>query len=307
MRIAFVTYRALPQLSEDDRLAVTELRRHAIEVESAVWDSPLVDWTVYDALVLRSTWDYHLRAPEFERWLALIEHLGVPLWNPAPLVRWNMDKRYLHDLAARGFPTVETLVLEKGSTATLGHVMELAGWRDVVYKPAISASGYRTARATIDQLPQSSQEFSALLAERDVLVQPFVPEIVTDGEWSMLFFHGQFSHAVKKRATSEEFRVQTEHGGVTTNEVPRAALIAQAEQVVAQLPAPWLFARVDACEVAGRLVLMEVELVEPSLFLAHDPSAPRRFAAAIRQLAWGRKTPLSVTPRSLAPSDGLPA
>ena len=101
MRIAFVTYRALPQLSDDDRLAVAELRHHDIAVESAVWDSPLVDWSVYDALVIRSVWDYHLRPREFETWLALVERLGVPLWNPASLVRWSMDKRYLLDLAER--------------------------------------------------------------------------------------------------------------------------------------------------------------------------------------------------------------
>ncbi len=91
MRIAFVTYRALPQLADDDRLAVAELRQQDIAVESAVWDSPLVDWSVYDALVIRSVWDYHLRPREFETWLALVERLGVPLWNPASLVRWKMD------------------------------------------------------------------------------------------------------------------------------------------------------------------------------------------------------------------------
>ena len=136
MRIAFLTYRSLPQLSDDDRLAVAELRHHDIAVESAVWDSPLVDWSVYDALVIRSVWDYHLRPREFETWLALVERLGVPLWNPASLVRWNMDKRYL------------------------------------------------TARARIDELSEHEAAFSSLLAERDVLVQPFMEQIVTDGEWS---------------------------------------------------------------------------------------------------------------------------
>ena len=211
MRIAFVTYRALPQLADDDRLAVAELRQHDVAVESAAWDSPLVDWSVYDALVIRSVWDYHLRPREFETWLALVERLGVPLWNPASLVRWKMDKRYL------------------------------------------------TTRARIDELTEHEAAFSSLLAERDVLVQPFMEQIVTDGEWSLVFFSGQYSHAVKKRASEGE----------------------------------------------GALVLMELELVEPSLFLGYHASAPPRFAAALRQLLVGRRTPLSFTPRSSTPPGGL--
>ena len=257
MRIAFVTYRALPQLADDDRLAVAELRQHDIAVESAAWDSPLVDWSVYDALVIRSVWDYHLRPREFETWLAFVERLGVPLWNPAPLVRWKMDKPYL------------------------------------------------TTRARIDELTEHEAAFSSLLAERDVLVQPFMEQIVTDGEWSLVFFSGQYSHAVKKRASEGEFRVQPEHGGVTNTDSPRGLLVAQAEDVVSHVPVPWLYARVDVCQVEGALVLMELELVEPSLFLGYHASAPRRFAAALRQLLVGRRTPLSFTPRSFTPPGGL--
>lgn len=305
MRIAFVTYRSLPQLSDDDRLAVAELRHHDIAVESAVWDSPLVDWSVYDALVIRSVWDYHLRAREFETWLALIEGLAVPLWNPASLVRWNMDKRYLLDLAERGVPTIATLVLDHGMETSLAKVMSDTGWDDVVYKPAVSASGFRTTRARIHELSEHEADFTSLLAARDVLVQPFVEQIVTDGEWSLIFFSGQYSHAVKKRASEGEFRVQREHGGVTNAESPRGLLIAQAEDVVSHVPGPWLYARADMCEVEGALVLMELELVEPSLFLGYHPSAPRRFAAALRQLLVGRRTPLSFTPRSSTPPGGL--
>ena len=305
MRIAFVTYRALPQLSDDDRLAVAELRQHDIAVESAVWDSPLVDWSVYDALVIRSVWDYHLRPREFETWLALVERLGVPLWNPASLVRWNMDKRYLLDLAERGVPTVATLVLDQGMATSLEAVMGDTGWSDVVYKPAVSASGFRTVRARRNELSEHEAAFSSLLAERDVLVQPFMEQIVTDGEWSLIFFSGQYSHAVKKRISEGEVRVQREHGGVTNADSPRGLLVAQAEDVVSHVPGPWLYARVDVCEVEGSLVLMELELVEPSLFLGYHPSAPRRFAAALRQLLVGRRTPLSFTPRSFTPPGGL--
>lgn len=304
MRLAFVTYRALPQLSEDDRLAVTELRQHGVSVESAVWDSPLVDWSRYDGIVVRSTWDYHERADAFEAWLAHIERLGVPLWNPAALLRWNMDKRYLLDLAHRGVSTVPTVSLERGDAATLAEVVADTGWDDVVYKPSISASGFRTARARAGEHAAHEADFAALVADRDTLVQPFIPAIVDDGEWSFTYFNGQFSHAVKKRSRSGEFRVQSNYGGSVMAEAPRAVLIAQADDIVSHLPGAWLYARVDACEVDGTLMLMELEMVEPDLFLAFHPSAARRFAASIRQLVAGRRTPLSFTPRSMTPPGG---
>lgn len=304
MHIAFVTFRALPQLSEDDRLAVTELRQHGVTVESAVWDSPLVDWQRYDALVIRSTWDYTERAGDFEAWLAHIEHLAVPLWNPAALVRWNMDKRYLLDLESRGIETVPTVVVEQGEHVSLVELLEETGWDEVVYKPSISASAARTARVAAGAAEAHEAAFGALVAERDMLVQPFLPEIVSHGEWSLLFFGGAYSHAVRKRTGVDDFRVQRELGGSLASDVPRAGLIAQAESIVAHLPGSWLYARVDACERDGRLVLMELELIEPDLFLGYHAAAPRRFATALRHLVTGRRTPIAFTPRSVTPPDG---
>ena len=143
-----------------------------------------------------------------------------------------------------------------------------------------------------------------LLPARDMLVQPFLPEIVAEGEWSLLFLGGQYSHAVKKRSRAGEFRVQADFGGSVEADVPRGAIVAQAEAIVAHLPQPWLYARVDACESAGALVLMELELIEPDLFLGQHPSAPRRFASALRHLVAGRRTPTSFTPRSVTPPGG---
>lgn len=304
MHIAFVTYRALPQLSEDDRLAVAELRQQGATVESAVWDSPLVDWQGYDAVVIRSTWDYTERAGDFEEWLAHLEHKGVPLWNPAPLVRWNMDKRYLLDLEDRGVATVPTLVIDRGSDVTLAEVAVETGWEEMVFKPSVSASAARTARVRTGEAASHETAFAALVASRDMLVQPFVPEIVSHGEWSLLFFGGEYSHAVRKRTGTGDFRVQRELGGSLKSDVPRAALIAQAESIVDHLPGQWLFARVDACERDGQLLLMELELIEPDLFLAYHPAAARRFASAVRHLVAGRRTPIAFTPQSVTPPDG---
>lgn len=306
MRLAFVTYRALPQLTDDDRLAVAELRQHGASVESAVWDSPLVDWGRYDALVLRSVWDYTARADAFEAWLAHIEGLGIPVWNPPALVRWNMDKRYLVDLADRGVTTVPTVIVEQGADVTLATVAAETGWAELVYKPSVSASAQATARVSVADRAAHEAPFARLVADRDMLVQPFLTDVVTEGEWSLLFFGGQFSHAVRQRTRAGEFRVQRTFGGTLSAESPRAALVQQAQAVVDLLPAPWLYARVEGFESGGTLVLMAVELIGPELFLAHHPSAPRRFAAALRQLAAGRRTPVAFTPRSVTPPGGTP-
>jgi glutathione synthase/RimK-type ligase-like ATP-grasp enzyme len=304
MRLAFVTYRALPQLTDDDRLAVAELRHHGATVESAVWDSPLVDWGRYDALVLRSVWDYTARAEAFEAWLAQVEQLGIPLWNPPPLVRWNMDKRYLVDLSERGVTTIPTVIVEQGSALSLEEVVVETGWDELVYKPSISASAFATARVPAASRRAHEAPFAQLVAERDMLVQPFLADVLAEGEWSLLFFGGQFSHAVKKRSRAGDFRVQREFGGTLAAEAPRPALIQAAQAIVDLLPAPWLYARVDGCESDGAFVLMELELIEPDLFLALHPSAPRRFAASLRQLVAGRRTPVAFTPRSVTPPGG---
>jgi glutathione synthase/RimK-type ligase-like ATP-grasp enzyme len=291
----------LPALSEDDRLVMAPLRDHGIDVESAVWDSPLVDWLHYDALIIRSCWDYHERPQEFEAWLARVEGLGVPVWNPPPLLRWNMDKRYLGDLEARGVTVVPTVWLERGSEISLETILADCGWDDAVIKPVVSASGARTTRVRGDAAADFAADFAQLVAERDVMVQPFLREVVEHGEWSFVFVGGRYSHAVLKRPRSGDFRVQHEHGGSAESLAPRPGLIAQAERVMAQVPAPWLYARVDACDIGGELVLMELEMLEPSLFLGSSVGAPRRFADAMRNEIFARRTPTRVTPTGATP------
>jgi glutathione synthase/RimK-type ligase-like ATP-grasp enzyme len=287
--VAFVTYHRLPALAEDDRLAIPLLGESAIRVESAVWDSPLVDWSRYDAIVLRSTWDYHHKPEEFERWLAAVEHLGVPIWNPPDLLRWNMDKRYLTDLEARGIPIISTIYVERGAEVTLESVFRETGWASIVVKPVVSNNAFGTWRARIGEAFSRGGEFARLVAERDVMVQPYVHEIERDGEWSFVFIGGAYSHAVRKWPAPGDFRVQETHGGTAEAAQPRHVLVDQAAGILAHVPDRWLYARVDACEVEGTLYLMELELVEPTLFLDFDAGAPRRFADAIRRVAGDRR------------------
>jgi glutathione synthase/RimK-type ligase-like ATP-grasp enzyme len=279
--IAFVTYTAIPDLSADDQLGVAALQQLGARVESVVWDAPNVQWKSFDAIVVRSCWDYHLRPREFRGWIDAVERAGAPVWNPPAMLRWNMEKTYLRDLEARGVPIVPTRWLDRGDARTLRSVLVEEGWSDAVVKPVLSASAFQTWRTSEAGGARDEQRFRALLVRGGVMVQPFLSEVREMGEWSFLFFRGSFSHAVLKRPTGEDFRVQESFGGIARAQRPSAALLAEAKAVVDAVPSPWLYARVDGCVVDGHFQLMELEMLEPSLYLGSDRRAPVRFAQAV--------------------------
>jgi hypothetical protein len=279
--IAFVTYRDLPQLTSEDQLLCSHLQRYGVNTQAVVWDAPDIHWNTYAAVVVRSCWDYHLRPSTFSAWLTELERLGVPLWNPAPILRWNMHKTYLRDLHAQGIAIPPTCWLERGSQAELGTLFADHGWEEAVIKPAISASAYQTWRTTRAQAKHDQPQFAAGLQHTDLLVQQFMEPVVTYGEWSLVFYQKQYSHAVLKKAKAGDFRVQDDFGGTVEVVSPGSGLIEQAQQIINSVAGSLLFARVDAIEQDGRLVLMELELIEPFLFLNSDPHAVERFARAI--------------------------
>lgn len=280
-RIAFVTWRGLPGLSADDRLAAAAVASRGARVEPAVWDDPRKDWSAYEAVVVRSTWDYHHRPAEFVQWIARLEAAGVRVWNPPALLRWNLDKHYLAELGGQGVAVVPTRTVPQHSGASLPAALASAGWDEAVVKPAVSASAHETWRTSRARAERDAARFAALVHAGDVLVQPYL-HAIEQGEWSLCFLGGRYSHAVLKRPRHGDFRVQSELGGEVLVARPEPGLVARAEEIVARLPAPWLYARVDACEVNGALVLMELELIEPTLFFHADLSAPTRFAQALR-------------------------
>jgi hypothetical protein len=284
-RIAFVTDRSQPSLSADDELAASLLRRAGHRVEAASWEDDAVRWSGYDAVVVRSCWDYWRRPAEFAGWLAAREADGDALWNPAPLLRWNADKRYLRELGAAGVPVTPTEWVGGGTGASLEEILRRNGWDRAVVKPCVSASAGNTWATTLAAARGREAEFARLAARVDVMVQPFVEEVTTRGEWSLVFIEGCFSHAVLKRPRSGDFRVQRQHGGSAEAARPSPLLVVQAARALAAAPRSTLYARVDGCEVAGVFQLMELELLEPCLFLEHDPGAPLRLAEAVARAA----------------------
>ncbi|TDD29675.1 hypothetical protein E1218_03685 [Kribbella turkmenica] len=275
-RIALATSADHPGLHEHDLPLVDAVRAKGLDPVAVVWTDPSVDWSAYDAVLLRSVWDYHRRYDEFCEWLNVVDKAGVPVFNDSGLVRWNGDKRYLVELRERGVAIVPSQI---AAGACLREVVAGLDGQEIVTKPTVGAS----ARHTVRGVAGSAELSLAMddLPDLVYLVQPFVPEIVTDGEWSLMFVDGEFTHAVVKRPAEGDYRVQVMFGGVATLTDPPAAVLESARETLAAAgPAP-LYARVDGVVVNGRFLLMELELIEPYLFLPEFPEATEKLATAV--------------------------
>jgi glutathione synthase/RimK-type ligase-like ATP-grasp enzyme len=275
-RIALATSAEHAELPQNDLPLVEALRTEGLDLVAEVWTDPSIDWSSYDAVLLRSVWDYHLRYDEFTEWLALLDKAGVPLLNDSGLVRWNGDKRYLLELRERGVAIVPSQV---AAGACLREVVSGLDGQEIVVKPTVGATALHTVRGVA-----GSAEFDQALAglpELVYLVQPFQPEIVADGEWSLIFVDGEFTHAVIKRAAAGDYRVQDDFGGTVTPAEPTPVVLDGARtalQAAGRTPA---YARVDGVVVNGRFLLMELELIEPELFFPQHPETARKLAAAV--------------------------
>lgn len=280
-RIALATYDRAPGLAPDDRLLIPALERLGIRAEPAIWSDMSIHWRAFDAVIIRSCWDYHVRFAQFGVWLDALQADSVPLWNPASMVRWNADKRYLLDLAGRGVATIPTMIAMRGRADAVEPLAAAEGWTRFVIKPAISASGYETFALEMPLDDASRAIIARVAGLGTVLVQPFADEIARSGELSLTFFDGVFSHATIKRARPGEFRVQTEHGGTVDSIVVEPALIEQAAAVVRSLDERPLYTRVDGITRGDAFLLMELELIEPNVFMSYSENAAERFARAI--------------------------
>lgn len=286
-RVALVTCADLADLDPDDRLVLAPLAAAGVDVESAVWDDPDVDWSSYDLVVLRSPWDYALRRDEFVAWAA-----SVPtLVNPADVVRWNTDKRYLAELTAAGVPTVPTSWVAPGETWQLP-----AETGEYVLKPAVSAGSQDTGRYDLAD-PEHRDLAAAHVrrlsdAGRVTMVQPYLRAVDTEGETALLFLAGPdglaFSHAIRKgpMLTGPDLGPDGLYKAEEiTARTAQAEQLAVAERTLAAVPGgtrQLLYARVDLIPGPdGGPILVELELTEPSLFLGYADEAPDRLATAI--------------------------
>lgn len=280
--VAFATFAQRPNLSTDDTLVAAVLEQRGIAVQSCVWNDPEIEWAGFDGVVIRSCWDYHLRPAAFMAWVQHLDDKSIPVFNAPALIRWNHTKTYLQELETQGFPVVPTHWWEPEVSAPLPSLLADYGWERAVIKPTISATAHQTWVVQAQEAATHADRLYQAAQTTEMMIQPFISQIQTRGEWSLLFFGGTFSHAVLKRAKAGDFRVQDNFGGTYAAATSPAGSITIAQQVLASLSQETVYARIDGVETDHGFQIMEVELIEPSLFLSEDPAAPRRFADAIQ-------------------------
>ena len=292
MSIGIATCAELPDLDEDERRLLDALTALGAEAVPAVWDDPLIDWSSFDAVILRATWDYSRRIEEFIAWTRRVASVSI-LLNAADVVEWNTNKRYLTDLAAAGVPIVPTVFVEVPQVSSDAIAWEPpAGFAEFVVKPVVSAGSRDTMRyspVTSGDAPDLHVR-RLLAAGEAVMIQPYLEAVDTIGETALVFIGGEFSHAVCK---GQMLRLDTEGEKVAglyvveeiTPRSPSLAERAVAGAALAAIPGGLgrvLYARVDLIpDASGAPVVLELELTEPSLFFQHDDTAAPRLAAAL--------------------------
>ena len=283
-RIAFLTMHDPTGFVIDDELAVLPLARRGIKVETIPWDHPGVDWRQYALVVVRSPWDYPHHAERFLGVLEDIERLGVRLENGSEIARWNLQKTYLRDLAARGIEIVPTFWREGLARGELVPLFEELRSPEGVIKPVVGANAQGAWRLDAARARELAPEIEAFFAERPLMMQPFERGIVEEGEYSMMYLNGAHSHSILKAPKAGDFRVQEEYGADIRLITPEPALLAAGDAAIAAIGQKLLYARADFVRSGDAFRLMELELIEPSLYLRIDPGAPDRFADAIAAL-----------------------
>ena len=285
--VAIATCLEKPGLQPSEQLLAAALDARGVRASPHPWNGPFEPFVRADLTIVRSTWDYVPVAERFARWIERLEREAPRVANPPRLMRWNLHKTYLLDLAAKGAPLPPTAIAEPGAEAILDAVDRL-GLDEAVVKPVVGASARGFSLVAIDD-PQSFRN-AAARAGGLALVQPVIRAIESAGETSLVYFAGEFSHALLKRPKQGSLLVQEEHGGTTAATRVSPEIVAAGGRILAMLPEPALYARIDvvltdAARLDGGLLLMEVEVIEPELFLTHDRGAAGRFAdAALREL-----------------------
>jgi glutathione synthase/RimK-type ligase-like ATP-grasp enzyme len=302
--IGIVTGEKAPDLTADGQALQAALRDRGFSATPVLWTAEDVDWSAFDAVLVRSCWDYHSDLDAFRSWLNRVEAEGVVVLNATDVIRWNLHKFYLRDLADRGVQILPTTWVEREADVDLETALRYNGWQDAVVKPAVGTSSTGVWRTSLEDAATHQHRFEDLVANGDALVQAYAPEI-DDGERSLVFFEGTFSHATKQAPAADDFRAHPTHGGTATPYDPPRDIVEQAGEVLAAAgtelgvsPAELPYARVDGIERDGEFRLMELELIEPFLNLQAGERAVTRFAGAIES---------SLERHAVAGTDGEPA
>jgi glutathione synthase/RimK-type ligase-like ATP-grasp enzyme len=283
-RCAFLTLADPTGFVIDDQEAYPSFAELGWSVEAVPWTGTPA-WRSFDAVVVRSTWDYQNHLLRFHDVLAQIVRDDVPLFNSLALITWNSSKTYLRDLARHGVAITPTLWREELHLGEVTQFFGELGTGEIVVKPQIGANSDGVFRLRQEGWQAMADAVSSYYAGRSLFVQPFLGSILREGEYSLFYFNGRFSHAVLKSPEPGNFLVQEEHGGRIQPVQPTDVLLSAGDKVLSVLSEVPLYARVDLvrANTDDGFWVMELELIEPSLYLRMDPNAPRRFAEAFHQ------------------------
>lgn len=291
MKIALVCYHVLDKyqhetVKDEDGPLLQYLQSNGLDIHRVIWNDESVVWTDFDIVVLKAPWDYHYQLPRFLTWLDSIEKGGAKVINPPSVVRWNSDKEYLLEIA-QYLPVIKSLVLRPGDELNFGALKSYFNTNKLVFKPTISAGAKHTYLIDDSNIDQITHTLLELINTQPMLVQEFASEVQTEGEWSFLFFNGNYSHHLLKKPGMSDFRVQHYFGGTIHKPVAHQNLIEQTSKYVEQFASECMYARVDGIVRNGTFYLMELELIEPLLFLAYafdgEQAAQSRYLAALKE------------------------
>ncbi len=290
MKIAYITYNGTASYSAANNFNELEgllpyLQNKGLDITAEIWDDPQVNWKQYEVALLKTPWDYFEKYEQFKDWLNKIERLQIKLINDYAIVRWNMDKHYLKEVAAAGFEIIPSVFLNQGWKDKLQALFDQLHADKLIIKPCVSGGSRNTIVLARHNAHEDTSRVHELLTEGDYIVQPLMPQ-VQEGEWSFIFFNGQYSHTIIKKPKAGDFRVQQIFGGTIASISPRQQYIDQAKSYITRFAQNTMYARVDGLMVNGNFVLMELELIDPFLYLSYGTGAIERYYnALLEQLA----------------------
>lgn len=277
MRVALITGAEMAKPDPESHLLIHELGILGISSELISWRASL-DWSLFDLVVIRTPWDYFLHLEEFLSWVEDVEQVTKVL-NSSRILRWNSHKKYLKELSSLGVPTVPTLWVNKNQQSD--DLINSIEWPIVVVKPAVSigAIGALKGQSKDNHVKQHLEEE---VKKGDIMIQPFLESVADFGELSLIYFNGVYSHSILKKPQQGDYRVQDAYGGTNALYEPEIEAQKIGDQVLSYLPDFSLYARVDLVKYQNQWLLMELEAIEPELFLPIAPQASIRLAAAIK-------------------------
>lgn len=280
---AFLTLKDREGFYIYDHLLFEPLAKIGWSVKEIAWDETNIDWGAFDAVVIRSPWDYQNAPEAFMKVLEQIEKV-TPLYNSVAICRWNMNKEYLGDLQEKGLQIVPTYWLDSLTEQAVIEVFAATEKNKIVVKPRVGANADDTFVLKAEK-PETWQQPLEVFTDRKLMAQPFVESINIEGEYSLFYFGGEYSHAIVKRPADGDFRVQEEHGGQISKVEPDNDLVEAGKKAMEAIPETLLYARVDLVRLDdGSPAIIEIELIEPSLYFDQCPDSPEKFAAAFNKI-----------------------